>query len=130
MKQNENNATGNTKNKGGRPQIAVKKNKVITVKCNAQEKLTIKGKARELKITASEFLRELGIKGKIDRLDREYPKEALDLIKLVNNIANNINQITKKLNSTGQLTAYLQEQLEFHLGELRKIEYQVNSYFL
>lgn len=130
MEQNDKPSKDGRTNKGGRPQIAVKKNKVITVKCNAQEKLTIKGKARALKITASEFLRELGINGKIDRLDREIPKEALTLIKLVNNIANNINQITKKLNSTGHLTAYLKEQLDFHLAELGKIEILINSYFL
>jgi hypothetical protein len=118
------------KNKGGRPKVAVKKNQPITVKCSAMEKAIMKGKARTVKLTVSQFLRQLGLYGKIDRPKNDYPKEVLQLIKLLNNIASNINQITKKLNGDTAFTPYWQQQLDFHLAELKKIEQQINSCFL
>lgn len=117
------------KNKGGRPKVAVKKNQMIPVKCSLMEKTIIKGKARTMKLTASQFLRQLGLDGKIDRPKNDYPKEVLQFIKLLNNIASNINQIAKRLNDKGEFTAYWQEQLGFHLAELKKIEQQINSCF-
>lgn len=119
----------NGKNRGGRPRVGDKKDRVISVKCSLRDKTTIQGKARTLRATASEFLRKLGMDGKIDRSNTNLPFEANKIISLLNNIANNINQITKKLNSTGQMTYYLKEQLDFHSAELRKIELLINSYF-
>lgn len=117
------------KNKGGRPKVAIKKDQMIPVKCSSMEKTIIKGKARATRLTASEFLRQLGLDGKIDRRQNDYPKEVLKLTILLSNVASNINQIAKKLNSTGQFTPYWQEQLNFHLQELDKIEEQIKSCF-
>jgi hypothetical protein len=130
MKQNGKTHTPGTKNKGGRPPVAIKKNKVISVKCTSANKMTIKGKARAAQTTASEFLLQLGLDGKIDRSKMTLPADANKLISLLNNIANNINQIATRLNSTGQLSAYWKDQLEFHSAELKKIELLINSYFL
>ena len=118
------------RNKGGRPKVTIKKDQMIPVKCSSTDKIIIKGKARAVGLTPSEFLRELALKGKIVRRDASYPKEILQYIKPLNNTASNINQIAKKLNSTGQFTAYWQEQLEYHLSELKKMEQQINSCFL
>ena len=117
------------KNKGGRPKVAVKKNQMIPVKCSLLEKTIIKGKARVMKLTASQFLRQLGLDGKIDRPKNDYPKDVLQFVKLLNNTASNINQIARKLNDKGDFTPYWQEQLAFHLAELKKIEGQINSCF-
>ena len=117
------------KNKGGRPKVAIKKDQMIPVKCSSMEKTIIKGKARATRLTASEFLRQLGLDGKIDRRQNDYPKEVLKLTILLSNVASNINQIAKKLNSTGQFTPYWQEQLNLHLQELDKIEEQIKSCF-
>jgi hypothetical protein len=117
------------KNKGGRPKVAVKKNQLISVKCSLMEKTIIKGKARTVKLTSSQFLRQLGLDGKIDRPKNDYPKEVLQFIKLLNNIASSINQIARKLNDKGEFTLYWQEQLELHLADLKKMEGQINSYF-
>jgi hypothetical protein len=130
MKQNERITISGTKNKGGRPKAPIKKNKVISVKCTAMDKMTIKGKARAAQTTVSELLLKLGLEGKIDRSKSTLPADANKLISIVNNIANNINQIAKKLHQTGQVTPYWKEQLEFHLGELKKIELTINSYFI
>jgi hypothetical protein len=92
--------------------------------------MTIRGKARAAQTTVSELLLKLGLEGKIDRSKSTLPADANKLISIVNNIANNINQIAKKLHQTGQVTPYWKEQLEFHLGELKKIELTINSYFL
>ena len=130
MKQNEKITMSGKKNKGGRPTVPIKKNKVISVKCTATDKMTIRGKARAAQTTVSELLLKLGLEGKIDRSKSTLPADANKLISIVNNIANNINQIAKKLHQTGQSTPYWKEQLEFHLGELKKIELTINSYFL
>lgn len=130
MQQNEKTNSNGVKNKGGRPRIAIKKNTVISVKCTAKDKLTIQGKATAAQTTVSELLLKLALEGKIDRSKITLPKETSELIRLLNNIANNINQIAAKLNSTGQFTAYWKQQLQYHCAELKKIELKINSYFL
>lgn len=118
------------KNKGGRPKKAVKKAQVLHVKCSALEKTIIKGKARTANLSVSRYMREIALTGKIDSKDKAFPKEVLKLFALLHNIASNINQIVKKLNSTGVLTPFWNEQLKFHLDELEKIEEKINSYFI
>lgn len=118
------------KNKGGRPKKPVKKEQVLHVKCSSVEKTIIKGKARSATISVSQYMREIAITGKIDSKAKAFPKEVLKCLALLHNAASNINQIAKKLNSTGDLTPFLNDQLQFHLDELEKIEEKINSYFL
>jgi len=118
------------KNKGGRPIKAIKKAQVLHVKCSSVEKTIIKGKARSVNISVSQYMREIALTGKIDSKAKALPKEILKGFALLHNAASNINQIAKKLNSTGDLTPFLNDQLQFHLGELEKIEEKINSYFL
>lgn len=117
------------KGKGGRRKKAVKKDQVLHVKCSLLDKTTIHGRAKNVGVSISQYMREIALTGKIDRKDKTFPKEVLQLIALLHNIASNINQAVKKLNSTGVLTPFWKQQLEFHLGELEKIEGKINSYF-
>ncbi len=117
------------KNKGGRPKKPVKKDQVLPVKCSSLEKTIIKGRARSANLSVSQYMREISLTGKIDSKDKTFPKEVLKFLALLHNTASNINQIAKKLNSTGDFTPFLNDQVKFHLGELEKIEEQINSFF-
>jgi hypothetical protein len=117
------------KHRGGRPKKSIKNDQVLHVKCTLLDKTTIQGKARIAGYTVSRFMREIALKGKIDRKDKTFPKEVLKFEALINNIGSNLNQIAKKLNSTGQLSPFWAKQLEFHLDELEIIKEKINSYF-
>lgn len=117
------------KYKGGRPKKPIKKEQVLHVKCSSLEKTIIKGKARSASISVSQYMREIALTGKIDSKTKALPKEILKCFALLHNTASNINQITKKLNSTGNLTPFLNDQLQFHLGELEKTEEKIKSWF-
>ncbi len=86
------------RNKGGRPKKAIRKNKTITVKCSALDKLMIKVKAKEMNMSVSEFLRETGLNRKIDSHIKELPKEVLEMRNRLNQVAANLNQVAKKKN--------------------------------
>ena len=115
--------------KGGRPPKEIKRNKTITVHCSAFEQRLLKEKGKEAGITVSEYLREIGLIGKIDRPKREFPKDALLLKGTLNHIAANLNQIAKKRNSGENLGAYMREQLEELSEQLHALSLTIRNYF-
>src|SRR5438132_14026571 len=54
------------KKKGGRPQKAIKRDQLVGVKFTMIEKKLIEFKAKTAGLTHSEYLREMGLSGKID----------------------------------------------------------------
>lgn len=84
------------KHKGGRPKKKVKRNEQIAVMCNTVERKLIEIKAAKANLTKSEFLRLMGLEGKV--FVKEYPKEVLKFIGVMNHIAANLNSISKKRN--------------------------------
>ena len=117
------------KSKGGRPPKEIKRNKTITVHCSAFEQRLFKEKGKEAGITVSEYLREIGLTGKIDRPKREFPKDALLLKGALNHIAANLNQIAKKRNSGENLSVYMREQLEELSEQLHTLSITIRNYF-
>lgn len=85
-----------SKNKGGRPKKAVKRDEQLAVMCNTVERKLIEIKAGKANLTKSEFLRLMGLEGKV--FVKEYPKEILKFIGVMNHIAANLNSISKKRN--------------------------------
>lgn len=100
-----------TRNKGGRPVKAVKRNKLLGVKCTLVEKKTIEAKAKYSGVTVSEFLRNLGLGSKIDMRKIMVPKEILQFTGTLNHLAANLNQIAKKRNQFDELNALERAQL-------------------
>lgn len=115
--------------KGGRPPKEIKRNKTITVHCSAFEQRLLKEKGKEAGITVSEYLREIGLSGKIDRRIKEFPKDALLLKATLNHMAANLNQIAKKRNSGENLGTYMREQLEEISGQLHALTITIRNYF-
>ena len=92
----------NNKGKGGRPTKAVKRNRTVTLKCSSYERMVIQAKAKKSNRPVSEYLRELGVTGKIDSQVKTLPREVLDLTGTLNHAAANLNQITRKINITSE----------------------------
>lgn len=92
------------KSKGGRPRKLNKRDRQITVMCSYTEQIIIRQKAKAAGVTPSEYLRTTGINGKIDSSKTELVKELLLHKATFNHAAENLNQFTKKLNSTGELS--------------------------
>ena len=117
-------------NKGGRPAKEIKRNKTITVHCSALEQRLLKEKGREAGTTVSEYLREIGLNGKIDRQKKAFPKDALLLKGTLNHIAANLNQIAKKRNSGEDLGAFMRTQLEEECEQLHTLTITIRNYFV
>jgi len=94
-----------TNGKGGRPKKAVKRSYALTVKCNIIERKVIERKAKDAGLTVSEYLRDLGLTGKIDRQKKLVPPEILEYKGTLNHLAANINQVTRKINCNQLLLA-------------------------
>lgn len=91
--------------KGGRPKKLVKRDYPITVKCTGVEKKIIEHKAKKAVLSKSEYLRELGLAGKVVIMVKNLPGEVLALTGALNNVGGLLNQIAKKRNSGEELNA-------------------------
>ena len=117
-----------TKNKGGRPKKAVKKDQLLAVKCTLYERRIIEGRAQSANLSVSEYLREISMTGKIDRHEKALPKEVLDFSATLNHMAANLNQIAKKRNSEEELSAPERANLKVQSGELKTLATQIKGY--
>ena len=117
-----------TRNMGGRPKKAVKKDQILAVKCSLFERKAIEARAKSVNLTVSEYLREMALTGKIDRRVKVFPKEVLAMSGTFNHIAANLNQIAKKRNSGEELNAVERANLKVQSGELKVLACQVKSY--
>jgi hypothetical protein len=118
-----------TRNKGGRPKKAVKKDQLLPVKCSSYEKRIIKGRAKNANLSVSEYIREIALTGKIDRREKALPKEVLQLMGTMNHTAANLNQIAKTLNKRDPFTIILGIQLQEQISELKQITATIKMYF-
>ena len=89
------------KNKGGRPKKTEPRTRRLNVACTNQEQNIIAAKANAVGLTVSEYLRSSGLNSHIDIRKKKLPMEVLEFTGRINNIASNINQLSK-LNNAGQ----------------------------
>lgn len=116
------------KNKGGRPKKAVKKDQLMAIKCTFDERSIIEGKAKSANLTVSEYLREIGMTGKIDRREKALPNEVLDFTAMLNHMAANLNQIAKKRNGIEELSALERATLSVQSKQLKELAAQIKNY--
>ena len=117
------------RNKGGRPVKAVKRNKLIGVRCTTTERFIIEAKAKATYLTLSEFLRISGLTGKIDIPKKVFPAEILKGIADLNHIAANLNQIARKRNSFDELNALERAELQFAVEQLKQFVQHFKNHF-
>jgi hypothetical protein len=109
------------RNKGGRPRKKIKRELYITIKCTLYEKKVIEGKAKAIQLNTSEYLRELGLTGKINLQNKALSKEVLSLTGTLNHLAANLNQIAKKRNGTEELNEIERANLNVQSIEVKQL---------
>jgi hypothetical protein len=117
-----------TRNKGGRPKKAVKKDQLLAVKCSLVERKVIVARAKSAGLSVSEYLREIAMAGKIEQHDKVLPKEVLVHLGTINHLAANMNQIAKKRNGFDELNALERAGLKVQAGDLKDLAAQIKSY--
>ncbi|HRI21276.1 MAG TPA: mobilization protein [Panacibacter sp.] len=87
----------------------------------------IESKAKAAGFTVAEYLRGMGLTGKIDRRIKVIPREILEYKATLNHMAANLNQAAKKANSNEPLTGMerqglfnLEEQVKTHIKNIEK----------
>jgi hypothetical protein len=109
------------KSKGGRPKKAIKKDQLLGVKCSLMERKIIESKAALSNTTVSEYLRKLGLSGKIDMKVKAISNEILQFKGTLNHIAANLNQVAKKRNMNDELNAIERASLDHLSKEIKRL---------
>ncbi len=116
------------RNKGGRPKKAVRKDQLLGVKCSLVERKAIEVRANSVSLSVSEYLRKMGLTGKIDRREKAFPKEVLLLTGTLNHLAANLNQIAHKRNRQEELNAVERAVLQDDAATVRQLAKDIKSY--
>jgi|GEM_PF-769643 len=114
--------------KGGRPKKQHKRRQIAAAMCTPFEKKLIEINAQKAGLTVSEFLRELGLKNKIQVKIKSLPKSVLELKGTLNHIAANINQLARKRNSGDELNALERALLNQCVREIQSLVTTINTY--
>jgi hypothetical protein len=116
------------KNTGGRPKKAIKRDQLMAIKCTLYERNIIESKAKKVNLTVSEYLREIGLKAKIDYRNKALPKEILSFTGVLNHMAANLNQIAKKRNSNDELSPLERAELKVQSGQVKDLAVQIKNF--
>lgn len=115
-------------NKGGRPRKAVTKNQQLAVMCTLTERKLIEAKAETANMSKSEYLRTIGLSGKIDMKVKVLPKEILFFTATLNHLAANMNQIAHKRNCNDELTEVERAELNALSQQVKQLVDDIKSY--
>ena len=118
------------KKRGGRPKKPVKRDRQLAVMCTLVERTIIAHKAKTANLCISEYLRNLGVNGKIDMRKKALPAEVLKSIGTLNHMAANLNQIAKKRNGFDELNAIERAELQYLSGQFKELAKTIKNYFL
>jgi hypothetical protein len=119
---------GFVQKKGGPTGKSVKRNQLLGVKCSMAERNAIEARAKSVLQTVSEYLRKMGLTGKIDMRIKALPKEVLLLTATLNHLAANLNQIAKKRNGLDELNALERAELQYLSGEFKQLVKDIKNY--
>jgi hypothetical protein len=117
-----------TRNKGGRPKKAIRRNEQLAVMCTLLERKVIEYKANILNISVSEYLRTLGIKRQVDRKIKTLPKEILQVMGTLNHMAANLNQVAKKRNKEEPFNDMERDNFVTLFKEIQELVKQIRNY--
>ena len=117
-----------SKSKGGRPVKAIKRKITLTIKCTAQEAIYIKTQAKQGGITVSEYLRTIGVSGKIVMHIKTIDPQVLKFTAAINHDGALLNQIAKKRNSNDELNAFERAELMMLTGRLKMIVSEIEKH--
>lgn len=84
------------KNKGGRPKLKVRREKILRIRMSATEIFLVRSKARGAGMRASTWIRSAARSAIIAP---RWSAEQMQLLRMLSGIANNLNQLAKQANS-------------------------------
>jgi hypothetical protein len=116
------------RNKGGRPKKEDKRSQQLAVMCTKTERKVIEDKAKLGNVSISQFLRELALRGQVDRKIKVIPKEVLLFSATLNHLAANMNQVAKKRNQNDELNAIERAGLMVMSTEIKKLAEEVKNF--
>ncbi|AHF14822.1 plasmid mobilization protein [Niabella soli] len=119
--------TPNEKNKGGRPRKEVKRSYRLRVACSALELQIIEAKARQVRLTVSEFLREAAFNSHIDTRQKTLPKEVLDFAAQLSHLAANINSLAYKNNAAQAFNAFERTELRQLAAQVKELTLDIKN---
>jgi hypothetical protein len=126
----ENNNNKNSRvNKGGRPKKSERLDQKITVMCTHFDLIAIRFYAKEINITVSEYLRDLGLKRQVGRTTKVLPKEVLQVIGTLNHMAANLNQVAYKRNRGDEFNALERAELMVLSGQIKELAKTIKAAF-
>lgn len=96
--------------------------------CTPLEKRLIEINAKRAGLTVSEFLRELGLKGRVKVKVKTIPKEVLEITGTLNHVAANLNQLARKRNSGDELNAIERAMLNKGVRDLQGLVSDIKAY--
>ncbi|MDO5570183.1 MAG: MobC family plasmid mobilization relaxosome protein [Bacteroidales bacterium] len=112
------------KNKGGRPtkSLIEKRTYRVNLKMNPEEYYTLKARASEARISACDFIRAAVLKAEIRQ---RLSPEAMEHIRKLSGMANNLNQIAHRANVAGYRDTrmeylFLADKIDDLLNRLRQ----------
>ncbi len=109
-----------TKHKGGRPKMLVKKESATGVRFSKSEYFIVKHKAEKAGLKISAYIRRMSINGQVmQRLNDEERQFVRQLV----GISNNLNQLTKKAHQAGIHT--IQINLEAYRNTINELLLQL-----
>ena len=104
------------------------RDKQIKLRATKEEITTLRAKAQTANMTLCEYLRQAGINASIE------PRPSLDeiravnaLLKEINPVGNNLNQIAVKLNAGAGLSRQEAESLKYRLSETARLFRELKS---
>jgi len=88
------------KNKGGRPELKIKRDTSINVRLTSLERILIEGKAKQAQLSPTDWFRKAAKKAKVH--PRITPED-MKLLHVLAGMANNLNQLVKLSHTYGLL---------------------------
>jgi len=116
--------------KGGRPKKPVCRDQQLAVMCTSYEREIIEDKAKKCRMSNSEFLRTLGLKGQVGIQIKTLPKEILLFTATLNHLAANMNQVAKKRNKNDELNAIERAELTILSSHIKRLSEDIKKYLL
>lgn len=88
------------KNKGGRPELKIKRDTSINVRLTSLERMLIEGKAKQAQLSPTDWFRKAAKRAKVH--PRITPED-MKVLHILAGMANNLNQLTKMSHTYGLL---------------------------
>src|SRR5699024_8202263 len=97
------------------------------MKCSLRERKMIETKAKNARLSVSEYIREMALNGKINTGNRTSPKEILRFTATLNHLAANLNTVANKRNRYEVMNLIERAELKVQSEERKALAKQIKQ---